>query len=130
MTGDGIVRCTGDGCGAPIRFVQTELGRRLPIDPQPHPDGTVIAIKQPDGTTVARVLSGDQLPAQQTAWRPHWATCPASPQFRKRKARIARRCRVCGKPMDPDLALRERWTTHPACDPAGHRPGSVTERTT
>ena len=120
----GMSVCNGDGCGATIRWVVTEGGRRMPINPDPHPDGTIVAIDRPDGTTVARVLSGAQLPAQQQAWQPHWQTCPASPQFRKRQARTLPKCKACGMAMDPTLARRENWTTHPSCDPARHRPKS------
>jgi hypothetical protein len=112
--------CKGDGCGALIRWLFTENGRRMPLDVDPHPDGTVVLV-QVDGKTLARVLTGAQLPAQETAYRPHWATCPASDAMRAKKARAAARgplCGRCGHPMDTALAEREGWREHPACDSA------------
>jgi len=107
--------CTGQGCGATIRWVITIAGRRMPINPDPHPDGTIIREVTPEGIR-ARVLTGDQLPAQQTAWQPHWVTCPDSPQFRDRKARTTPRCRACSGPLDPWLVAQGRpW--HVLCEP-------------
>jgi hypothetical protein len=112
-------------CGARIRWVMTEHGRRIPLDPDPHEDGTVVAVTTPDGKPRARVLTGDALPAQEPAWRPHWVTCPAAPEHRARKRRSRSHgplCAVCRAPMDPDLARLEGWATHPSCDPGHTRP--------
>lgn len=109
--------CHGDGCGRLIRWVLTEGQKRIPLDPDPTSDGNVVLVHLPDGRIRARVLAGHQLPAQQTAYRPHWATCPASTHFKARKARTTPLCVACRGPMDPELARLERWTTHPCCDP-------------
>jgi len=115
----GLEPCNGPTCTALIRWVITLANARMPLEPDPHPDGNVIRVRLEDGSIRARVLTGNELPAQQTAWMPHWRNCPDSPEFRKRKARTGPRCKACEQPMDPDLARLERWTTHPACDPAG-----------
>jgi hypothetical protein len=112
MTGD-----TCGDCGRPVRWVITEGGRRIEIDPQPDPGGNVVPVTV-DGHTRARILTGDQLPAEGPAYRRHAATCRESPEARKRRARTAPRCTVCLLPMDADLARLEQWTTHPSCDPA------------
>jgi hypothetical protein len=103
-------------CGGPVLPVITEQGRRLELDPDPHPDGTVVRVMV-DGRPLARVLTGLELPALETAWRRHTATCPESSEARRRRARAAPRCRVCTGPLDPNLAAHEpQHDTHPACD--------------
>lgn len=118
-TPTGLEPCNGPTCTARIRWVITLAGARMPLEPQPDPDGNVIAVRLEDGSIRARVLTGAELPAQQTAWMPHWRNCPDSPEYRRRKTRTGPKCKACGGPMDPDLARTERWTTHPSCDPAG-----------
>ena len=112
---DGRATCTGDGCAAPIVWALTEGGRRIPLNPDPHPDGTVI-LTDHDGRTRARILTGPELPAQQTAWQAHWATCPASSTFRRRKGATTPKCRACRLPLH-QLAVDAGWTTHPLCGP-------------
>jgi hypothetical protein len=102
-------------CGQPVRWVITERGRRIEIDPDPADDGNVVPIVV-DGHTRARILTGDDLPAEGPAYRRHASTCPESVEARKRKARNSPRCRVCLLPMDPELARLEQWREHPACD--------------
>jgi hypothetical protein len=70
-----------------------------------------------DGRPLARVLTGLELPALETAWRRHTSTCPESPEARRRRARAAPRCRVCGGAMDPELTALETWDCHPSCQP-------------
>ena len=109
------------GCGEPIRWVLTERGRRMPLNPDPHPDGTVV-VRLVDGRPRAHVLTGPELPAQEPAWRPHWVTCPSAPEFRARQGRTVARCTVCEFPLDPVLVAREpHHTTHPSCDPHAAR---------
>ena len=113
MTAAEDSRCTG--CSAPIRWVLTEAGKRMPIDPEPHPDGTVVPMVV-DGKRRARVLGGSQLPAQQRAYRAHWVTCPASADFKRRKAATTAKCRACGTRMDPWLPANG-WRFHIGCAP-------------
>jgi hypothetical protein len=110
--------CKAPGCDELIRWLFSESGKRLPVDPDPHPDGTVVLVVV-EGKTLARVLTGAQLPAQETAYRAHWTTCPGSDAMRAKKAREARRgplCAACGKPMDANLVADEGSTEHPSCD--------------
>lgn len=103
----GLMRCPR--CGRPIRWVLTGTGRRIAIDPEPDPAGTVIRVEDPsDGTVRARILTGVEMPAQETAWIRHEAIC---------RVRPGPLCRTCRGPMDAGLARSEGWTTHPSCDP-------------
>lgn len=111
MAGAGT--CTA--CKAPIVSVFTVGGKLLELDPEPSADGNIIATKVL-GQPRARVLTGNELPAQEPAWTPHLRTCPNSPDARRRQAASKPRCTACRLPMDPDLARLEDWTTHPACD--------------
>lgn len=111
-----MTESTCTGCGKPVRWVITEGGRRMPLDPDPVPEGNVVPVMV-DGHRRARVLTGDELPYEGEAWQTHFRSCRAAPEFRKRQARLAPRCRVCSGVMDADLARLEQWTTHPACDP-------------
>lgn len=120
-----VTACKAPGCGQMIRWLFTEARKRIPLDPDPHPDGTVVLVKV-GHETLARVLTGAQLPAQETAYRAHFATCPGSDAMRKHKARefardVARgpicEAEACGLPMHAGLARAEGWRFHPCCDP-------------
>jgi len=103
-------------CRAPIRWVVTLGDKRMPLDVDPHPDGTVVRTVTRDGLVRARVLTGDQLPAQETAYRSHFVTCPNAAQHRRRKALATPKCYGCLHPMDPVLAAAgDRY--HPGCAP-------------
>jgi hypothetical protein len=121
-----VTACKAPGCGAMIRWLYTEKRNAMPLDEEPHPDGNVVLVKV-GHETLARVLGGADLPAQQTAYRAHWATCPGSDAMRAQRARALRReiasgpvCEApgCGQRMHAGLARREGWREHPACDTA------------
>lgn len=106
---------TCSSCGAQIWWAITIGDRRIPIDPAPSPDGTLVPVLV-DGKKRVKVLTGVELPAQTKAWVPHFVTCPNSDQHRRRKAVTAPRCVACQGVMDPVLVeLGER--THPGCGP-------------
>lgn len=112
MTGQ---TCARDGCGRPITYVLTETGLRLAIDPDPDPAGNVIRTEH-DGRIRAQLLPGDQMPAQQTAWRQHRFTCPGSTDRARLERVAAPRCGICREPLHP-LAVEAGWTRHPLCGP-------------
>lgn len=117
--------CTG--CGAPIRWVLTLGDKRMPIDPDPHPEGTIVRVDA-NGTVRAKVLTGTDLPAQDTAWRPHWATCPASGDYRRRQRATTPKCVDCRHPLDPVLAAAGQ-RRHPTCGtPADDLRARVTDQ--
>jgi hypothetical protein len=95
-------------CHALVCWRLSITGRRLRLDVDPDPSGNVIVIETNDGKIRAQVLTGDQMPAQQEAWRQH--TCAT-------RERPGPPCSVCRLPMHRELARRLRWTTHPACEP-------------
>lgn len=68
-------------CGAPVVWRLTPSGKRMPVDPVPTGDGTVVI----DGAK-AIALSADAL-ADLDAWEPrytsHFATCPQADAWRK-----------------------------------------------
>lgn len=71
-------------CGAPIRFVQLDTGRAIPVDPRERTAGNVAASLS--GTRlVGFVISKDHRPGPLTPYRfmPHHATCPELAQRRK-----------------------------------------------
>jgi hypothetical protein len=64
-------------CGQPIKWVVTERGRNMCLDPEPNPAGNVVLLAQPDGGQRARVLKAAQLAEWRGTrlWMPHPATC-------------------------------------------------------
>lgn len=70
-------------CGAPIRWVTTTGRKPMPLDVDPHPDGTVVPAHDParPGIVVAQVLPAP--PTDRPAWRPHFATRPNADQHRQ-----------------------------------------------
>lgn len=117
---ESTTRTTCTACGAPLVWVVTVGGRRMPLDPDPHPAGNVVRVAGRTGPR-ARVLTGGEMPAQETAWRAHFTTCPNASEFRRRKAAAAPRCTTCGDPMNAELTRRTGWTEHPACPPPTRR---------
>jgi hypothetical protein len=96
------------GCGARVRWYITIGGKPVQLNADPHPDGNVIVVPH-DGHIRARILTGNDLPAQQQAYRRH--ICPPTP------GRPGPACGACKAPMDRALATLERWSVHPTCEP-------------
>ena len=98
--------CTA--CGREVRTVLTVNDHRRKLDPAPDPAGTVVRVVSlaADGTRTvrARILSGAELPALETAWTLHDLTCPESEHTRRRAYAAKAKCRGCGFVMDPWLA--------------------------
>jgi hypothetical protein len=106
---------TCSSCLAPIRWVLTLGDKRMPLDVDPHPDGNVVIITTPEGDVRGRVLTGEHLPAQDTAYRAHFVTCPNAADHRRRRAIVTPRCHGCHLPMDPVLGRTDLY--HPNCAP-------------
>ena len=117
-------------CGQAVRWTVTVNGRRMPLDPLPHPRGNV-ELRPLGSQLTAFVHANSELPLQvDRAYRAHAATCPnrrpptAAPA---KVTQLVRTCRVCKKPMDADLfAAGER--THPCCDPTETQQGTAGSR--
>jgi len=79
-------------CGRPIRWTETEKGKRMPVDPEPVRGGNLKLhpIPRPtiDGylTTVeiSQVITPDK---HVDAYISHFATCPAARNHRKGRTR-------------------------------------------
>ncbi len=98
----GPARC--GGCDAPVRWVTTEAGKAMSIDPLPRPRGNIILVHQGQSRLVAQVVQRYALPVVgRPAYQSHFASCPMGDQFRKR-----RRARPGGDPGDDEVATGER----------------------
>jgi len=70
-------------CKAQIIWALTELGKRMPVDVQPHPKGKLIVYTELDFTghpvdpNVHRVRHEATTDQPGTRWICHFATCPA-----------------------------------------------------
>jgi hypothetical protein len=117
MPGLDLGRCTGRGCGAPVWWAITIAGRRIPINPDPDPAGTVIPVLI-DGARRVQVLTGAELPAQGRAYVAHWVSCPDSEAFRRRRTADTARsaCAACHGAMDAWLVEQGR-RFHVNCEP-------------
>ena len=81
------------GCGAPIIWATTSAGKRMPVDPVPTAQGTLVLrlggrpyvprmseYRPPVAHVVARGDDADEQAA--LLYVPHWATCPNAGDFR------------------------------------------------
>lgn len=73
-------------CKAPIRWTLTVNGKRMPIDPDPAPDGNVWVTGITEGIpTIEVALTGDAVPASvPIRYHSHFVTCPDRDSWRKR----------------------------------------------
>jgi hypothetical protein len=67
-------------CGAPIRWAKTEAGKRIPLDPEPRPNGNLLV---QDGIAYVHE-PGDATDFDQQYYVSHFATCPNADSHRKR----------------------------------------------
>lgn len=113
-----LEHCAGPNCGALMRRMLTEGGRRMPVDAEPVEDATIVVRRDLEGRVRAHVIGGGDLrDAEETTWRAHWASCPDAPSFRRPKGkRKGPVCGACQNPMDPALAAAGD-VYHPTCAP-------------
>ncbi len=67
-------------CSAPIRWVYTAKGRRIPLDPKPTRDGNIVL--RGIGP-IAQIIPGHG-PADPPLYISHFATCPYAAAHRSR----------------------------------------------
>lgn len=65
-------------CNAPIEFVRTTTGRRMPLDLTSHPDANIIV--NDDGTATV-------VPKGEGVRISHFATCADAARFRRNRGR-------------------------------------------
>lgn len=89
MTAAGdLGRC--DYCGKAIRWVATRKGKKMPLDPNPAPDGNVVLeLEGIDRTPCARVLTKGEVAAGPT-YLSHFATCAKARHYAPDRLRQAR----------------------------------------
>lgn len=97
-------------CGQPVWWEETVNGKRLPLDPLPHPMGNVVL--RPSGTQLLAFVHGNgELPLSRAAYRPHHATCP---QSSRHEGPPTPRCGLCRGRMDEVMWARGS-RVHPMC---------------
>jgi hypothetical protein len=67
-----------NACADPIRFVNLDTGKAMPVNPAPGPDGNVAA-RMRGGRLVGFVITAARRPGPLDRYRftPHYATCEA-----------------------------------------------------
>lgn len=80
-----IGKCSG--CGAKVFWIKTVRGKNMPCDPKLVPywekEKAVGKIVTADGRVLSCTYEGAGVPSGY-GFIPHWGTCPASRNFRKR----------------------------------------------
>ncbi len=66
-------------CDAPVLWVVTLAGKRMPLDAKPRPDGNVILF----GDGRCRYLGKDEGPVEQPRYVSHFATCGQAKEWRR-----------------------------------------------
>jgi hypothetical protein len=57
------------GCGAPIMWIVTRDGKKMPLDAKPR---------------IFYHIDSEGIPRQMKGHEPHWGTCPKAKQFKKK----------------------------------------------
>lgn len=72
------------GCAAPIRWLMTPKGKRMPVDAEPvkYEDHIMELLVFEDGT-VTRATVYNSLRGTGNFYTAHWATCPCAGTFRR-----------------------------------------------
>lgn len=70
-----------------MRWAVTDGGSRIPLDPEPTPNGNITVTTWREGNPVVKVWGkGTEPPAdEQFRYVSHFATCPAAGQHRRHK---------------------------------------------
>lgn len=89
-----MVTCTS--CNRIVVWARTTGDARMPVDPDPHPDGNIALIDGILGRKIAIVLTNDEITAVHSSeparplYRSHFVTCPHASKHRRRKGAATR----------------------------------------
>lgn len=77
--------CSSEACGAAITWAVTDAGKRIPIDPEPVPNGNLILTELAPGQDlrVRYLRKGEDIPALAPRYQAHFVTCPEANRFRR-----------------------------------------------
>ncbi len=79
-----VATCNGMHCDAKIIWAKTTKGKNLCFDAEPDRDGEWVL--EGDDPPRCIKMSGDTAATEKgPKYTTHWATCPDSPQFRRKK---------------------------------------------
>lgn len=82
-----MTRCKA--CGAEILWIKTKSGKMMPCNPEPIPIRRDANGKEKmmltSGEVVSCELVHDELFTGEFGFKPHWASCKAAGNFRKRQ---------------------------------------------
>ncbi len=67
-------------CGTTIRWCQTPLGKKMPVDIDSVPGGNVDLVKIGPGKYMAKVVAADE---GVNRYRSHFASCPNADKHRR-----------------------------------------------
>lgn len=77
------------GCGAPVIWIKTHRGKSMICDADPvhywEAEGAKGKIVTINGDVISCEFNGDLQDATGIGYVPHWATCPCSDRFRRKK---------------------------------------------
>lgn len=71
-------------CQAPIRWAKTVAGKRMPLDANPSPEGTVV-IRNGLAVVLGGLALSDAVDPDEVRYVAHWATCPTHYEHRRIK---------------------------------------------
>ncbi len=77
-------------CGAPVLWAVTAAGKRIPLDPEPQPDGNVVIASEVHPRTSVECVHAEVVPARSAIhpdrlrYQAHFASCPNAAQHRRR----------------------------------------------
>jgi len=76
-------RCTGERCGREILIVQLTTGNKMPIDPEPTPEGRLRRLEDGRYEVLGAAAAEKARRAGERLWQSHFVGCPQGPQLRK-----------------------------------------------
>ena len=77
-----VERCKS--CAARIVWAVTELGKRMPVDADPHQAGNITLLPRPLGAPLAHVLQRYETAEERPLYRAHFVSCPNARDWRRR----------------------------------------------